>query len=69
MNTKKQAKRLLKTLRKHYGEHEDIDTMVIDALTELRHLCDRHELGFAGLDRVAQDHYQVEYEPIKEAKQ
>jgi len=54
-------------LRSHQwakGEAMDADAadewIIIDLLTDLRHLCDRHDLCFAGLDRIAYAHYATE---------
>lgn len=33
---------------------------IIDALTDLRHYCDRLELCFGDLDRMAYQHYTIE---------
>ena len=39
---------------------DSLDTRIIDALANLRHLCDRHDLDFANLDRIACGHYSTE---------
>lgn len=36
------------------------DAAIIDALTDLRHLCDKRGSDFADLDRIAHDHYTEE---------
>ena len=36
------------------------DASLIDLLTDLRHYCDAHGLGFADADRLAHQHYLAE---------
>ena len=47
----------------HEDDYEETNTRIIDALTDLRHLCDLFELDFAQLDRVAYSHYLEEQRP------
>lgn len=42
-----------------------VETNIIDALTNLRHLCDRERLDFDNLNRIAANHYLSEKEPTR----
>lgn len=39
------------------GEFTAVEETVTDALTDLRHLCDMHNLDFGKCDRLAYAHY------------
>jgi len=45
---------------------EDLETVLQDLLTDLRHLCDEHEIDFADVDRDAEGNY---IEEVEEEKQ
>lgn len=51
------AHRLARVLR-NYGNDET--ECLVDILTDARHWCDRHDLSFASLDRIAYQHYLAE---------
>ena len=60
-NPTTKADNLHVTLANQY-EYEGIDADAVDdlvtsALTDLRHLCDKHSLDFGRLNRKAQNHY------------
>ncbi len=40
-----------------YAGNEDLEDVVVDILTDLRHLCDAEGLDFAQHDRTAYQHY------------
>ena len=52
----KRAKSALAMLVPVYGPI-DMRTSIIDALTDLRHLCDTECMDFANMDRTAYAHY------------
>ncbi len=56
-DTTRKAKRLRNALKSIYGDDEPADSLVTDALTDLRHLCDAEGLSLSNLDRIAQGHY------------
>ena len=58
----KRVKRAKKYLAEWYETEPSLvdDTEVIDALADLRHLCDAKRLDFAKLDRTAYGHYTEE---------
>lgn len=45
---------------------EAIETVLQDLLTDLRHLCDEHEIDFADVDRDAEGNYLEELEEEKQ---
>ena len=53
------ANRLHAALANEYEgtDAENVETLAIDALTDLRHLCDLHGLDFGRCNRIAQNHY------------
>jgi len=54
---RERAVRISNLLVPGYGEVEiEQDAVVIDALTDLRHLCDAGGWDFANLDRIAHQH-------------
>lgn len=53
------AKRIRDTLTELY-EYEDAQTVLIDVLTDLRHLADADRLNFSECDRIALQHYTEE---------
>ena len=57
-DNKLKAVRLHIILRRLYGG--DAVENITDALADLRHLCDYHDLDFATLDGAAYDHYTTE---------
>lgn len=57
MSNVDRANKLLQLLREGYDEQEPVQTLVVDALTDMRHLCDKQELSFFDCDRVAFSHY------------
>jgi hypothetical protein len=57
MGRKRIAMRLRKALRAIYGASEPTEHLVIDALTDLRHLCDVDQVDFADCDRIGRFHY------------
>ena len=65
IQTKKNAERARQAkamLIPAYPDTDALDEQVIDALTNLRHLCDRDEMDFARLDRCADMNYTAEVE-------
>jgi hypothetical protein len=66
MGRKRIAKRLRKALRALYGASEPTEHLVIDALTDLRHLCDVDQVDFASCDCIAKGHYLSEMDGAKE---
>jgi len=63
------AKKMRKALQALYGKREDLDTMVTDALADLRHMCDVHSIDFYNCDRIAYSHYVVELKDKEQLKQ
>ena len=57
-NTKR-AKRIEKTIVGLY-DAADVQASIVDALTDLRHLCDVRELAFHEADKMAYRHYSEE---------
>jgi hypothetical protein len=49
----------LKTVKEYDGAL-DYKASITDALSDLRHLCDKLDLDFAQCDRSAYDHYSME---------
>jgi hypothetical protein len=54
--TQERGQALYIELQTLYDE-EGGDCNVIDLLTDVRHLCDKHGYDFAALDRTAYQHY------------
>ena len=46
------------TKKKH--SYPEIETLAVDMLADLRHLCDQFKFDFAELDRKAYSHYSAE---------
>jgi hypothetical protein len=55
----RKTKRLRNALRDLYGD-ESPETLITDALADMRHLCDADDVSFSEVDRIAQDHYLTE---------
>ena len=55
----RKTKRLRNALREIYGD-ESPETLITDALADMRHLCDADDVSFSEVDRIAQDHYLTE---------
>lgn len=60
MIQKRRAKKIRKALRAIYGLNEPTETLIIDALTDIRHLCDFAKLDLSNCDRIAHGHYLIE---------
>jgi hypothetical protein len=58
-NLERKTKRLRNALREIYGD-EPPETLITDALADMRHLCDADDVSFSEVDRIAQDHYLTE---------
>jgi hypothetical protein len=56
----RKTKRLRNALRDLYGDDESPETLITDALADMRHLCDADGVSFSEVDRIAQDHYLTE---------
>ncbi len=58
----RRAKRLHKRLRKFYDKGESVQTLIIDCLTDLKHLGRLHagETSTDAINRVAEDHFRIE---------
>lgn len=56
---KRRAKKIEQVILGLYDK-EDIQASIIDALVDLRHLCDVRELAFHGAGRTAYQHYTEE---------
>jgi hypothetical protein len=55
----RKTRRLRNALREIYGD-ESPETLITDALADMRHLCDADDISFSEVDRIAQDHYLTE---------
>ena len=55
----RKTKKLRNALREIYGE-ESPETLITDALADMRHLCDADDVSFSEVDRISQDHYLTE---------
>jgi hypothetical protein len=55
----RKTKKLRNALREIYGD-ESPETLITDALADMRHLCDADDVSFSEVDRIAQDHYLTE---------
>jgi hypothetical protein len=55
----RKTRRLRNALREIYGD-ESPETLITDALADMRHLCDADDVSFSEVDRIAQDHYLTE---------
>lgn len=58
----RKTKRLRNALREIYGD-EPPETLVTDALADMRHLCDADGVSYSAADRMAQSHYLDEKNP------
>lgn len=58
-HNRRRAERMQKCIESHF-ENGDVKHNIIDSLANLRHLCDKNDLDFADLDRIAYSHYSVE---------
>jgi hypothetical protein len=58
-NLERKTRRLRNALREIYGD-ESPETLITDALADMRHLCDADGVSFSEVDRIAQDHYLTE---------
>lgn len=67
MSQRERAKTILKALKKICGDDEP-ETLGIDALTDLRHACDVHDVDFANCDRIAGNHYREELGQLRREK-
>jgi hypothetical protein len=56
----RKTKKLRNALRDLYGDDESPETLITDALADMRHLCDADDVSFSEVDRIAQDHYLTE---------
>jgi hypothetical protein len=54
------ANRVGKLLAQNYEGATDWAATITDALADIRHLCDKHDLDLGDLDRIAHDHYLAE---------
>ena len=61
-NLERKTKRLRSALREIYGD-EPPETLVTDALADMRHLCDADGVSYSAADRMAQSHYLDEKNP------
>ena len=61
-NLKRKTKRLRNALREIYGD-EPPETLITDALADMRHLCDVDGVSYSAADRMAQSHYLDEKNP------
>jgi|GEM_PF-3612909 len=52
----RKTKKLRNALRELYGD-EPTQTLIIEALADIRHLCDAHDTCFGDADREAHSHY------------
>lgn len=60
---KSRSRRILKALRTQYGVSStkgDLRAMIVDAMADLRHLCDTKGFNFTDLDTSASNHYSCE---------
>jgi hypothetical protein len=58
-NLERKTRRLRNALREIYGD-EPPETLVTDALADMRHLCDADGVSYSAADRMAQSHYLTE---------
>jgi hypothetical protein len=58
-NLERKTRRLRNALREIYGD-ESPETLITDALADMRHLCDADDVSYSEVDRIAQDHYLTE---------
>ena len=58
----RKTKRLRNALRDLYGD-EPPETLITDALADMRHLCDADGVSYSAADRMAQSHYLDEKNP------
>jgi hypothetical protein len=56
-NLERKTKRLRNALRDLYGDDESPETLITDALADMRHLCDADDASFADRDRIAYQQY------------
>lgn len=61
-NLERKTRRLRNALREIYGD-EPPETLVTDALADMRHLCDADGVSYSAADRMAQSHYLDEKNP------
>jgi hypothetical protein len=61
-NLERKTKRLRNALREIYGD-ESPETLITDALADMRHLCDADGVSYSAADRIAQSHYLDEKNP------
>ena len=59
----RKTKKLRNALRDLYGDDESLDTIISEALADLRHLCDADGVSYSAADRMAQSHYLDEKNP------
>jgi hypothetical protein len=52
----RKTKKLRNALRDLYGD-EPSETLITDALADMRHLCDADGVSYSAADRIAQSHY------------
>ena len=56
-----QADRILTAIANEYEDDaDDVLSLITNSLCDLRHLCDKHQLDFAQLDRLAYQTYRAE---------
>ena len=56
-----QADRILNAIAGEYEDDaDDILSLITNTLCDLRHLCDKHQLDFAQLDRLGYQTYRAE---------
>jgi hypothetical protein len=58
----RKTKKLRNALREIYGD-ESPETLITDALADMRHLCDANGVSYSAADRMAQSHYLDEKNP------
>ena len=61
-NLERKTKKLRNALRDLYGD-ESPETLITDALADMRHLCDAYGVSYSAADRIAQSHYLDEKNP------
>ncbi len=65
MTNNDRAERCARTIRQ-YNDEWDEKSNLIDLLADARHWCDRKDLSFAELDRIAYDRYVAELYPRRD---
>jgi hypothetical protein len=63
------AARALASYARETNDDEDVETLLVDFMSDLRHLCDGHGLDFAELDRRGYNQYVEEASPSRFKKE